>query len=388
MFDKLDSIDWKNLGFHIYSKQEEIPERIRDLISPVPQARQAALEFLLGGGQDFGDIYDSTPHIIPFLFEILNFPDAFDKEMLLFHLSGVAEHISNSPTASIHMLRLRLQTYEAIKTGMRVVLAILNDPSKEVRLASVDLLGYMTDEVESLIPELIRYFQAESEEEVQVTMMYCLKRLLNSLEWTRYALKNKYGPFFRAVVETHSSHKVRVAAARVSIELVADYTREQNVLSPQVPATLSKEFLELGSPLNSLEAGDNVYHMEMLAKDLSRLDPEPIMNLLQKPDISGEQAHVLTRALLASTFLQAEEIESHWKRFPNFDRSTVGRFYTHHHSVLHSLGHPFQARTRYLQAIVDADRVWEIPTNLFSFFYDLPDTRDALQALLEDKAVS
>lgn len=388
MFDKLDRIDWKNLGFHVYNKPEEIPERIRELISPVPQVREEALEFLLGGGQDFGDIYDTTPHIIPFLFEILNFPDAFDKEMLLFHLSGVAEHISISPKASIHMLQLRLQTYEAIKASLGIVLALLNDPSKEVRLASVDLLGYMTDEVERLIPEMIRYFQAESEEEVQVAMMNCFKRLLNSLEWPRFELKNQYAPFFQAVVEMHSADRVRVAAARVSVELVGHYNRKQDILSPQVPAILSKEFFELGSPLNSLEAGATVYHMEMIAKDLSRLTPEPMMKILQESAINAEQAHVLTRALLASTFLQAEAIDSHWEHFPNFDRRTEGKFYTYHHAVLHSLGHPFQARARTLQAIVDTDRVWEIPTNLFSYFYGLPDTRDALQALLEDKAAT
>ncbi len=35
-----------------------------------------------------------------------------------------------------------------------------------------------------------------------------------------------------------------------------------------------------------------------------------------------------------------------------------------------------------LQAIVNADIVWEIPTNLFSYFYDLPDSREEMRDLL------
>jgi len=36
-----------------------------------------------------------------------------------------------------------------------------------------------------------------------------------------------------------------------------------------------------------------------------------------------------------------------------------------------------------LEAIVDCEPFWEIPTNLFSFFYGLPDEREALRKLLE-----
>lgn len=39
-----------------------------------------------------------------------------------------------------------------------------------------------------------------------------------------------------------------------------------------------------------------------------------------------------------------------------------------------------------LKAIVAADRVWERPTNLFSYFYGLPDSRDELRKLVEGKS--
>lgn len=36
-----------------------------------------------------------------------------------------------------------------------------------------------------------------------------------------------------------------------------------------------------------------------------------------------------------------------------------------------------------LQAIVDCDPFWEISTNLFSFYYGLPDEREALRELVQ-----
>jgi hypothetical protein len=56
MFETLDQMDWKNLGSHVYNRHEQIPDAIRDLLSQKPQVRQDARDFLLGGGQDFGDI--------------------------------------------------------------------------------------------------------------------------------------------------------------------------------------------------------------------------------------------------------------------------------------------------------------------------------------------
>ena len=57
-------------------------------------------------------------------------------------------------------------------------------------------------------------------------------------------------------------------------------------------------------------------------------------------------------------------------------------FYTHPHSVLNTLQATYKSKQRFLQAIIDCKKVWETPTDLFSYFYGLPDSREALQALL------
>jgi hypothetical protein len=60
MLERLDQIDWKNLGHHVYRQHERIPAELRNLVALDPEVRKMARGFLLGQGQDFGDIYDTT----------------------------------------------------------------------------------------------------------------------------------------------------------------------------------------------------------------------------------------------------------------------------------------------------------------------------------------
>jgi len=380
MLDGMERVDWKSVGYHVYGKNETIPAEMRNLLSPDPEVREGARGFLLGSQQDFGDIYDTTPHIIPFLMELLARDDTPDRDHLLYHLSGVAEYRLNHEYLSIHMMRLCLQTYDALKAGLPLLLRLLGDAPKEVRLASTDLLQYMTDEVESLIPDLLTCFRNERDQEVQIALLRALKTLFHSLEWPRYALKTQHVPVFKEIVETHPSHAVRVAAARASVELVDMFSlRVEDRVSPQVADLLVQEFLTPSVPLDYKEQGSPSYHKDEIVKDLARLKPEPLLSLLKHPGISAEDAHVIARGLLVCAFLSGSD-ESHWRHFPSFDKRAEGAIYVRHYAAERTIAY---GRKSILQALVDADKVWELPTNLFSFFYGLPDSRDALRALLD-----
>jgi hypothetical protein len=381
MLDGLERINWMSVGYHVYGKQETIPEEIQNLLSPNSEVREEARGFLLGSGQDFGDIYDTTPYIIPFLMELLARDDTPDRDHLLYHLSGVAEYRFNHEYLSIHMMRLCLQTYDALRAGLPLLLHLLTEAPKEVRQASAELLQYMTDEVESLIPDLLARFRNEQEEEVQIALLRALKTLFHSLEWPRYALKTQFAPVFKEIVETHPSHVVRVAAARASVELVGMFSlRVEDRVSPHVADLLVQEFLTPTAPLDYKEQGSTSYHKDQIVKDLAQLKPESLLGLLKHPDISAEDAHVIARGLLVVAFLSGAD-ESHWRHFPSYDKRAEGAIYVRHYAAERTIAY---GRKSILQALVDADKVWERPTNLFSFFYGLPDSRDALRALLSD----
>src|SRR6266536_4390705 len=171
MWDRLDQIDWKSLGYHVYGNNDAIPEQIRCLLSDDPELREAARDFLLGGGQDFGDIYDTTPAILPFLFEYLAHPDLPDRVALIYHLSGVAVYRLYARHLSIHMMRLCLQTYDAFKAALPSLFSLLHDELAEVRIAAAHLLQYLTDEVDTLIPQLCEHLKTEQDETVQLALL-------------------------------------------------------------------------------------------------------------------------------------------------------------------------------------------------------------------------
>ncbi len=127
-------------------------------------------------------------------------------------------------------------------------------------------------------------------------------------------------------------------------------------------------------------------HAGMVARDLTRLLPETLTDLLQDPALSAEQAHLIARALLANLFLVDSQFESHWKKSPDFFRKDEGWMYQQHQYEVRTLKiRPlYQAKRRYLQALAAAEKVWSRPTNLFSFFYGLPDTPQGWQDLLAE----
>src|SRR5512138_3680486 len=111
MLAGLDKIDWERFGYHVYSGNREIPTAMRNLLSPDPDIREEARGFLLGWGQEYGSIADTTPYIIPFIFEILNNPDGPGKADLLDHLASVARHIWESERLPVYQMRLYIKTY-------------------------------------------------------------------------------------------------------------------------------------------------------------------------------------------------------------------------------------------------------------------------------------
>ena len=379
MFENLDQIDWKNLGHHVYQRHEKIPGEIRDLLSQDAQIRDDARDFLLGGGQDYGSICDTTPHIIPFLFEILAAPEAPGKTELLHQLSDTAAGASYPAEHSVYQMRLNLRTYDAFKNGLELLIRLLKHGSKELQLASIEVLICMTDEVALLIPEFIEQFQVEQEEDVQLALLKGLKNLLSSLDWWSNAIRKQYTPFFAQVVETQHSQRIRLAAARASVECAGWLHSQNEALLPKVAGLLSQEFLEQSSALDYKKFDRKYSESEHLIQDLSRLGPEPLLGLLQEPGISAVQAHLIARGLLAQAFVHLNFNRLHWQQFPDHDRRKDGLFYIKHSGVRQDKWLP---KNRALQAILNNDRVWEIPTNLLSFFYGLPDTRETLRALL------
>ena len=384
MFSTLDLIDWEGLGNHTYSRQDKIPQAIRQLLSPDEATREEARGFLLGQGQDFGDIYDTTPQIILFCLEVLRMDGAPGKAELMQQLSGQGIYIANSGVRSIYMMDLCLQTYAALQAGLDLYLDLLVEGDRDERLAACELLQYLTDDPEQLISKLLEQIDLEADEAVQVSLLYCLKQLLGSPEWPRFLLKGRYAPELRAIVDGHPTHIVRVAAARASVELVRQNRMpNDDLLSKQVAKLLAQEFLQPGPPMHWSEGYPSLYQ-ESLVRDLARLsDPLPLLHLLDEPGITAEQANLLARGLLCQAVVPQVGYRWHWQQMPRREKAKAGDFFLYERIIP-----PWKLKTErvrsILQAIIAEGRIWERPSNLFSYFYGLPNSRDEPRRLVEE----
>lgn len=88
MLDGLDQVDWARLT-HAYGAARDVPDQIRELVSPDPARRRTALSKLYGNIYHQGTIYEATAHAVPFLLEVLAAPDYDEQPQLLRLLAAI-----------------------------------------------------------------------------------------------------------------------------------------------------------------------------------------------------------------------------------------------------------------------------------------------------------
>lgn len=88
MLNELDQVDWARLT-HAYGAADDVPDQIRDLVSPDAERRQEALWELHGNIYHQGTIYEATAYAIPFLLEVLTAPECDEQPQLLGLLTSI-----------------------------------------------------------------------------------------------------------------------------------------------------------------------------------------------------------------------------------------------------------------------------------------------------------
>jgi len=396
MFEGLEQIDWKNIGRyngrtsgHSFDYLEEIPERIKALNSPDEDVKGEAMNYLFGEKGEFGSVRDVTPYIVPFVIELIGRSETTGREFMLDYLLRVADNISDSSYCSIRLMRLHVNVYDSIVKKMDILMALLDDEIKGIRLDTINLLGKLSDHAEMLLPELFRRFSLDNEEDLKVALLDSIKVLLNSLDWYQYKLKENYGPLLRDIVESNSSEKIQLAAARASIEIVNKFGRYKNLLSDKVPELLSKEFLRrVFSPADyeNLSWKRTLEYSTALVRDLAQLGHEPLLIMLQNSKIDSIQAHLIVRGLFASILAQDEKI-LYWDS--NLSHTNEGIYYllryrTGDYRVLVRNKDQAAFLKQILQRMVENEKTWELPTNMFSFFFGLPNSREGLMEVAKN----
>jgi hypothetical protein len=107
---------------------------------------------------------------------------------------------------------------------------------------------------------------------------------------------------------------------------------------------------------------------------------------LSAENMTSEAAHLIIREMLERVFARTGGAGGWYDYAVDLDNSTAHIYTLNEYRSHRSLYHPGKPLNRpqkaTLETIVNCDVFWRIPTNLFSFFYGLPDSRDKLRALL------
>ncbi len=89
MLENLDSIDWAHLE-HAYGSADDVPDYIHALCSTDEDVRSNAIGDLFGTVWHQGTIYSASPHVVPFLAELLEAADVPGKELIAVLLACIA----------------------------------------------------------------------------------------------------------------------------------------------------------------------------------------------------------------------------------------------------------------------------------------------------------
>lgn len=133
MLERLDEVPWSTLT-HAYGSAADVPDLLRALASADPDEREAALSELHGNVWHQGTVYPATPHVVPFLLELLAEPGLEGRAGLLRYLGQLARGESGEPG-------LADRVRDAVRQGAPIYEVLLDDPAPEVQPAAAALLA-------------------------------------------------------------------------------------------------------------------------------------------------------------------------------------------------------------------------------------------------------
>lgn len=200
MLDGLDEIDWSSLE-HAYGDADDVPGLLRSLISADKEERDEALNELFGNVWHQGTVYSATPHVVPFLVDMLEKDAAPDREgvVMLFALiaagTGYHEvHAASEKDAAKwteilrkdgrdyeEELREERRTVEFVRDACRLHLGLLlpylANPEPDLRMEVARALAKYPENHHTLLPPIEAALESESDEDVREAMEECVAAL-------------------------------------------------------------------------------------------------------------------------------------------------------------------------------------------------------------------
>jgi hypothetical protein len=383
----LDDIEWDKLR-HNYGSAKNIP----DLLKAVDEAKShQEFEKLLGDLWNYiyhqGTLCEATSYTLKFAIQILKNTDIVERKVLLFMCFG--ETLRSRSMDSIADIRITLAIYDAVADELDYFLAYLRDRSLELQFAGLFVLSFLDEEYEKIMPALVECVQNAGDERLKASAAWVYSQLL------KISLTRAYSVDFSQIIEWTESERnpfvLRLAAAF-------------GCLSISIQISPSAIFL-VAQSLKNNDWSHQQHSNRNISYLCSELMPFPDINLISgKTEIWMEllkylnpnptPAHLIIRELMNSSFSRI--LSNSWDKSSKWANHGSLSFWTEYSKIGYAPRYPTVAshlsasglrdsQIEVLKFIVACEPFWEIPTNLFSFFYGLPDDREELRKLAEGK---
>jgi len=160
----LDEIDWESVH-HAYGKASNIPALLHALLAPEREDREFALAILIQEVCHQGCVFEASARIVPFLFRILEVPDAPDRGAIAALLASLS--IGTPGTNKEPKLKWVNATKGAVEDKLQLLYPFLLDADPEVRFFIVKALAEYPGHSQEFLPRLERMLETEADGNVR-----------------------------------------------------------------------------------------------------------------------------------------------------------------------------------------------------------------------------
>ena len=429
MLDKLGEIDWiKHYGANRIGN--ELPKQIENLFSDDLAVREKAQAIVFEEIAHQNTVYPATPLVVPFLIKLLDIPD-YDVFWVLELLNKVMKGcfaqlgfgFSSKPyRISNQYLKRCYESYSNIALGYELFRGFSRHASAEVRYSAVNLLARIPERYSLTRFEFRRLLAVETN---PVVTSLILMRLTDIVPWDRrpylsqrdtrlrpLLLKGLYIELIKPFMSDEQDRLTQLIAVQAWGKLQG--TRPLSVPDKVIDIYFEafNHPIKIKNLVNYIRYNDfyldDYVHPHLVLGKITSLGIGQIAQHLCSDILSAEYVHYLVRELLERISLDgyikvSSFLLSDFRKWKHLDGGVSSPFSYHeyqsderiennriYYKTEKGKRHTYSAGKqllimykREIQVIVDCNKFWEIESNLFSFFYALPDDREALQQLLQ-----
>jgi hypothetical protein len=367
MLESLDKVDWQHLR-GMKGPATDVPRLIRDLASGDVLTAMKASDDLWGIILHQGNVYEATSYVIPYLIELLSSDVVLDRSDILYSFYTICwvhqeEDDLNDATR---------KTLAAIQKGVETYIALLSGPDRELRATAAFVLPLLAQNNSRSASAILSRLKVETEPEVKAALAWSLGTLIADGSTLPVGDRDEAVALLGNLIGPTETRQVRFSAAHSLL-------RGKKAETPSGAVAVLLDGIAHPDLYPTLPGG--AVPIWSASEALCELDGErrlaafwAALELVREP----RNAHTIAMTLLDCVLLGASR-RRHPRVCDYSDPETVR--YGDTADELPEAQTLSAEQKKALCIVVEADKVWERPSNLLAI-YGLPASRDDARRLL------